>query len=115
MAGRPINESRQTAILCGDKTYIGATHARCGTYERYVSGGGCVHCARVIATEQREARKALLAGAGTITMTLDDYSEENVRAAFGSDDLFALDTDPTPQLELTSAERYAQSIEDDLM
>lgn len=61
MTGRPINESRQLAILMGDKTYTGAAHDRCGTTERYVKGGGCVNCARVIATEQRDARKFLAA------------------------------------------------------
>lgn len=63
MSGRPINESRQLAILMGDKTYVGAAHDKCGTTERYVKGGGCVHCARVIATEQRDARKYLVAHA----------------------------------------------------
>lgn len=61
MAGRPINESRQLAILMGDKTYIGVAHDKCGTTERYVKGGGCVYCARVIATEQRDARKFMTA------------------------------------------------------
>lgn len=65
MSGRPINESRQLAILMGDKTYTGAAHDRCGTTERYVKGGGCVHCARVIATEQRDARKFLAAAEAT--------------------------------------------------
>lgn len=56
MTGRPINESRALALITGDKTYVGLAHGKCGTTERYVSGGGCVHCARIIATEQREAR-----------------------------------------------------------
>lgn len=59
MSGRPINQSRMIAVLNGDKTYTGTPHDRCNTTERYVSGGGCVHCARVIATEQREARRWL--------------------------------------------------------
>lgn len=59
MAGRPENASRANAALMGDKTYIGSVHDKCGTNERYTKGGGCVHCARVIATEQREARKYL--------------------------------------------------------
>lgn len=58
-SGRPANPDRQIAIGLGERTYIGSTHARCGTSGRYVSGGGCVHCARVVATEQREARKYL--------------------------------------------------------
>jgi hypothetical protein len=61
MSGRPINESRQLAIIMGDKTYVGAVHYKCGTAERYLSGGGCVACARIIASEQRAARKYLKA------------------------------------------------------
>jgi hypothetical protein len=60
MAGRPINKDRQDAIEFGFPTYVGVMHRRCGTTERYTNGGGCVHCARVIASEQREARKLLL-------------------------------------------------------
>lgn len=59
MAGRPLNERHELAVLMGDKTYFGSMHDRCGTFERYTKGGGCVHCARVVATEQREARKFL--------------------------------------------------------
>lgn len=59
MSGRPINKDRALAIELGLPTYTGVKHVRCGTTERYKSGG-CVHCARVIASEQREARKALL-------------------------------------------------------
>lgn len=55
--GRPINESRMVAELAGEKTYRGSTHG-CGTNERYVNGGACVHCARRIQREQREARAA---------------------------------------------------------
>lgn len=54
MVGRPINESRKLAVLIGDKTYIGSVHG-CGTNERYVKGGGCVHCARWTASSQRTA------------------------------------------------------------
>lgn len=57
--GRPVNSDRQDAIEFGLKTYLGAKHVNCGTSERYVSGGGCVRCARLIATEQRAARKYL--------------------------------------------------------
>jgi hypothetical protein len=60
MTGRPINEDRQNSIALGLMTYTGTVHRRCGTNIRYVSGGGCVHCARVISAEQREARKYLL-------------------------------------------------------
>lgn len=59
MSGRPINEDRQNAIDLGLRVYTGSKHSKCGTTQRYVSGGGCVHCARIIATEQREARKFL--------------------------------------------------------
>lgn len=63
MSGRPINEDRQIAISLGFRTYTGTPHPKCGMTERYVSGGGCVHCARLIASEQREARKFLIANA----------------------------------------------------
>jgi hypothetical protein len=56
-SGRPINADKSLAIFLSEKTYRGGIHRKCGTNERYVSGGGCVHCARVIATEQREALK----------------------------------------------------------
>lgn len=56
MTGRQVNEDRQNAIALGLMTYIGKTHPRCGTNVRYVNGGGCVHCGRVVATEQRQAR-----------------------------------------------------------
>ena len=56
MSGRPINQDRQNALELGLMTYTGAVHKNCGTTERYVKGGGCVHCGRLIATEQREAR-----------------------------------------------------------
>jgi len=59
-SGRPANEDRQNALALGLPTYTGLPHARCGTRERYTKGGGCIHCARVLATEQREARKFLL-------------------------------------------------------
>jgi hypothetical protein len=57
--GRPVNDNRQIALQYGLKTYDGSPHSKCGTTERYVSGGGCVHCARVTATEQRDALKFL--------------------------------------------------------
>lgn len=62
MTGRPINEDRQNAVALGLKTYTGTPHSKCGTTERYTKGGGCVHCARLIATEQREARNYLRSG-----------------------------------------------------
>lgn len=57
MAGRPTNENREMAILMGDKTYIGSKHERCGTDQRYVKGGGCVHCARQVTQDLRDIAK----------------------------------------------------------
>lgn len=59
ITGRPINVDRHNAILLGLQTYTGLPHANCGETLRYVKGGGCVHCARAIATEQRKARLIL--------------------------------------------------------
>lgn len=59
MTGRPINQDRLDAIDLGLLTYEGMPHRNCGKTLRYTSGGGCVHCARIIATEQRQARKYL--------------------------------------------------------
>lgn len=59
MSGRPINQDRATSVELGYPTYIGMEHSACGTSERYTKGGACVHCARIIATEQRAARKYL--------------------------------------------------------
>lgn len=56
-SGRPINSDKSLAIFLSEKTYRGGIHRKCGTNVRYVSNGGCVHCARVIMTEQREALK----------------------------------------------------------
>lgn len=89
--GRPQNEDRQTAIALGFRTYTGTVHKRCGTTERYVAGGGCVHCARAIALEQREARKFLQAQAAPIDsretppVEIDDDAEARRQAAI--DDL----------------------------
>ncbi len=60
---RPTNEDRQNSIALGLRTYTGAPHSKCGSTERYVSGGGCAHCARVKAAEQRDELKALKANA----------------------------------------------------
>ncbi len=106
MAGRPINESRALAVLMGDKTYVGTVHEKCGTAERYVSGGGCVHCARIIASEQREARSYLLARAAG----LDSRGDQGGGYPSSQGPL-----DKAPKDGLTAAERFAQSIEDDLM
>lgn len=87
--GRPLNQSRQLALLSGDKTYTGGKHARCGTTERYVKGGGCVHCARMIATEQRDARKFLAQAAA-----------ETPASRF-------VDVNQTSEVELDAAEEIA--------
>jgi hypothetical protein len=54
MVGRPINKNKEMALILGERTYRGSTHA-CGTNERYTSGGGCVYCARLKANAQRAA------------------------------------------------------------
>ena len=59
MSGRPKNDNRQNAIELGLGTYTGASHSKCGTSERYVSGGGCIHCARLASADQREQLKML--------------------------------------------------------
>ena len=88
MSGRPINEDRQNAIDLGLRTYTGSKHSKCGTTQRYVSGGGCVHCARIIATEQREARnylrrqaQAALDNPGPLVLEETDDAEARSRAA----------------------------------
>ena len=90
MSGRPINVDRQNAIALGYKTYTGSKHSKCGTTERYVSGGGCVHCARVIATEQREARKYLVASGALDKpqeMALEETDDAELRARQALDDI----------------------------
>lgn len=81
MSGRPVNEDRQNAIDLGLRTYTGAAHVKCGTTTRYVAGGGCVHCARVIASEQRDARKFLLAQSALAQSSLDKAPEDGLDAA----------------------------------
>lgn len=101
MSGRPINEDRQNAIALGLRTYMGAPHSKCGTTERYVSGGGCVYCARETATAQREALKAVRAQAST---ALDEKIEEQI---INHDELAPIDNGQTPE-QIT----FEQSIED---
>lgn len=60
---RPFNDDRQNSLTLGLRTYTGAPHPKCGTTERYVASGGCVHCARAKAAEQREELKVLKAQA----------------------------------------------------
>jgi hypothetical protein len=99
MAGRPLSPNRELALLMGDKTYHGSLHAKCGTNERYVTGGGCVHCARLIATEQRDARKFL-----------KEHAAEQANEKIREQDGVTLDSVPTNGLSA-----FEQSIEDDLM
>jgi hypothetical protein len=61
MTGRPINQSREAAIVCGDKTYVGAVHEKCGTTERYVKNSGCVLCAKAAQRSLRLDRRDDLA------------------------------------------------------
>lgn len=42
--GRPRSDNRATAVLLGDRTYLGKRCKRCNGTERYVSNGGCVAC-----------------------------------------------------------------------
>jgi hypothetical protein len=102
MPGRPINEDRQNAIRFSLKTYTGAPHSKCGTTKRYVSGGGCVHCARVTATEQREQLKVLKAHAA-------ENAEEAQREEEGVNHplIEGVDNGKTPEQIV-----YEQSIED---
>jgi hypothetical protein len=90
MTGRPSNQDRQEAIEFGFKTYTGATHVKCGTNIRYTKGGSCVHCARVIATEQREARKYLLSSGALDKpeeMVLEETDDAEARSQAAVDDM----------------------------
>lgn len=95
VAGRPLNASREDAVLQGFRTYTGSPHSKCGTTERYTKGGACVHCARIVATEQREALK---------------YQQAQAAGIQPQDPL-----DSEPGDGLTEQQRYDQSIEDELM
>src|ERR1035437_2044468 len=121
MNGRPINVDRQNAITFKLTTYTGSEH-KCGTTQRYVSGGGCVHCARLIAAEQREARKILRAQVRAETPIVSAELDEYVACA---DDLVNYDHQDAldnvehvvaeiVDQELAEADRFSQSI-DDLM
>jgi hypothetical protein len=105
-SGRPINEDRQNAIALGLREYTGTRHARCGTNQRYVAGGGCAHCARLISAEQRAALNYLKR---QTTLVLDDISEENIRAAF------PLDSTEEDGLEADDAAAREEAAIDELM
>lgn len=104
MSGRPINEDRQNAIALGLRTYTGAAHPKCGTTERYVSGGGCVHCARVKAAEQRDELKVLKAAQ---TASLDEKIETEIANREEFAPPLPLDNGKTPEQIA-----FEQSIED---
>lgn len=104
MSGRPINEDRQNAIALELTTYTGAVHRKCGTDQRYVNGGGCIHCARLIATEQRDARKFLKQHA-------INEAEQKVR----DNDGVALDSTMDDGLDADEAEARRQASIDELM
>lgn len=110
MSGRPINEDRQNAIALGLKTYIGAKHVNCDTTERYVKGGGCVHCARIIATEQREARNYLKRQAGNIDGRGDQGG--GYPSSQGPLDIPAEDGLEIDETEDDRKARFEESIED---
>lgn len=109
MTGRPINQDRQNAIALELTTYTGAVHRRCGTATRYVHGGGCVHCARMIAAEQRQTLAFLKKHAA-------EEAEEKVRAEDGveldsvADD--GLDADIDSRRDEDEVDPFEQSIED---
>ncbi len=107
--GRPTNLDRQNAIALGFKTYTGSPHAACGTTERYVSGGGCVHCARALATAQRLALKAQKAE----VVNLDPEERVTVQGELDEQDAIVQDeTVAEAREELSEADRFRRSIED---
>ncbi len=105
--GRPTNLDRQNAIALGFKTYTGSPHAACGTTERYI-GGGCAHCARTLATEQREARKFLKAQA----VAADRIASLEAGAEEEPDEPLDTTEDDGLGNEPSEADRFHQSIED---
>lgn len=102
--GRPLNADRQRALDLGLLTYEGKSHFRCGTTTRYVVGAGCVHCARLIATEQRNARTYLKQHA-------INEAEQKVR----DEDGVELDSTMDDGLDADDAEARRQASIDELM
>lgn len=82
MTGRPANADRQNALALGFRTYTGAVHPICGTTERYTTNCGCVHCAREIATAQREALKAVKAEQERVNQEHDDHVDTGAEARY---------------------------------
>lgn len=101
--GRPRNTDRENAVDLGLLTYEGKPHFRCGTTTRYVVGAGCVHCARLIATEQREARKFLR------RRSINEAEEMIARHDV------VLDSAPADGLDADDAEARRQAAIDELM
>ena len=99
---RPFNDDRQNSLTLGLRTYTGAPHPKCGTTERYVASGGCVHCARAKAAEQREELKVLKAYAA-------EQAEDQQREADGVNHpiIEGLDNDAEARQKA-----FEQSIED---
>jgi hypothetical protein len=97
MTGRPRNESLALAKLSGDKRYIGAPHSKCGTTERYVTNGGCVHCARADLAEQRAQLKFMKA------QLADEAAEQEINHG---------EIEPEIEVDVPDAEAYDQSVND---
>lgn len=62
--GRKASSALGLAQLAGATTYDGGVHKKCGTTERYVKGGACVHCAREKQHDLRAAVRELNHGQG---------------------------------------------------
>ena len=114
-AGRHPSEDREIALITGEKTYLGTMHAQCGTTERYTKGGGCAHCARVIATEQREARKYLKAQASIATVVEQTVEEDREEPFNDVTAQFTEPLDSDEEMALGDAKAREQSSIDDLM
>jgi hypothetical protein len=115
MVGRPINQARLDAIELGLLTYEGMPHRNCGKTLRYCSGGGCVHCARVIATEQREARKYLKSRATQIDSRGDQGGGYPSSQDFAEIDPDPVDIEPDDGLEADDPDARTQAGIDELM
>lgn len=104
---RPLNVDRQNAITFKLTTYTGSEH-KCGTSQRYTSTGTCMHCARLLAAEQREALKVLRAQAKVKATSEDpvNYDHEDV--------LDIVEPLVAEMVDQAEADRFRQSV-DDLM
>lgn len=112
MAGRPTNENREMAILMGDKTYTGSTHARCGTDLRYVKGGGCVHCARQVTQDLRDTAKWIKHEAADRAEHVENTGLTREEAEVnGFDADVAEDTSVGDELDKLPTDEYEQAID----